>query len=256
MNLAENIYTYRKKSGMSQGDLAEALDVSRQSVSKWETGTAVPELDKLVRMSQLFDVTLDELVGTSPPKAVKVQESSAPLPEAVSSPKILGTILLACAIFTFLIFTWSAGLSSGLAWAFPLLLCGLICLLVEKHKGLWCGWALYLALAYALDPTYHRMNYIFLIHLAIQIILYICTLRTFWNLPLELTKKCKAFLYIGGVLFILYWIEANGIGTWPEAQLVDFYELKYFLDQAVFVLFTALSSALQRLWKTRKERTE
>ena len=39
-NLAENIYTYRKKSGMSQGDLAEALDVSRQSVSKWETGVS------------------------------------------------------------------------------------------------------------------------------------------------------------------------------------------------------------------------
>lgn len=67
MELGENIYRLRTEQRMSQGDLAEALDVSRQSVSKWETGSAVPELDKLVKMSKLFGVTLDELVnGTIP----------------------------------------------------------------------------------------------------------------------------------------------------------------------------------------------
>ncbi len=45
-----------------QNDLAETLAVSRQSVSKWETDSAVPELDKLVSMSELFDVMLDELI--------------------------------------------------------------------------------------------------------------------------------------------------------------------------------------------------
>ena len=47
---------------MSQGDLAEKLNVSRQSVSKWETGASTPDLDKLIAMSELFQVTLDELV--------------------------------------------------------------------------------------------------------------------------------------------------------------------------------------------------
>ena len=56
MNLGENIYR-----------LADALNVSRQSVSKWENASAVPELDKLMKMSELFEVTLDELVGKEPP---------------------------------------------------------------------------------------------------------------------------------------------------------------------------------------------
>ena len=63
MNLGENIYRLRTEKNMSQGDLADALEVSRQSVSKWENNSAVPELDKLKKMSQLFDVTLDELVN-------------------------------------------------------------------------------------------------------------------------------------------------------------------------------------------------
>ena len=63
MNLGENIYTFRTVNNMSQGGLANALEVSRQSVSKWENNSAVPELDKLVKMSKLFGVTLDELVN-------------------------------------------------------------------------------------------------------------------------------------------------------------------------------------------------
>ena len=62
MNLGENIYRLRTAKNMSQGDLADALEVSRQSVSKWENNSAVPELDKLVKMAELFGVTLDELV--------------------------------------------------------------------------------------------------------------------------------------------------------------------------------------------------
>ena len=62
MKLGNNIYLLRTRKGLSQGDLAEALDVSRQSVSKWETGGATPDLDKLLALCDLFGVTLDELV--------------------------------------------------------------------------------------------------------------------------------------------------------------------------------------------------
>ena len=47
MTLGQNICRLRTERGLSQGDLADALDVSRQSISKWETGASVPELDKL-----------------------------------------------------------------------------------------------------------------------------------------------------------------------------------------------------------------
>ena len=48
MKLHEKIYTLRTAKNLSQGDLAEILDVSRQSVSKWETGASIPDLDKLI----------------------------------------------------------------------------------------------------------------------------------------------------------------------------------------------------------------
>lgn len=63
MKLNEKIYNCRKKSGMSQEELAEKLGVSRQSISKWETGAAQPELDKLPAISKLFGVTCDWLLN-------------------------------------------------------------------------------------------------------------------------------------------------------------------------------------------------
>lgn len=62
MKLSENIFRCRTVRNWSQNDLADALGVSRQSISKWENGVAVPDLDRLVQMSILFEVTLDELV--------------------------------------------------------------------------------------------------------------------------------------------------------------------------------------------------
>lgn len=53
MDLGENIYRFRTERNMSQGALADALEVSRQSVSKWENHSATPELDKLLKMSEL-----------------------------------------------------------------------------------------------------------------------------------------------------------------------------------------------------------
>lgn len=62
MILAEKIVMLRKKNGWSQEDLAEKLDISRQSVSKWESGTSIPDLERIVNMSQLFGVTTDYLL--------------------------------------------------------------------------------------------------------------------------------------------------------------------------------------------------
>jgi len=62
MTLAEKILKLRTARGLSQGDLAEALEVSRQSVSKWETGQSVPDLDKIIKLADMFGVSVDELV--------------------------------------------------------------------------------------------------------------------------------------------------------------------------------------------------
>ncbi len=62
MAFSEKLYALRKKDGLSQEQLAERLGVSRQAVSKWESGKAVPESDTLVSISEYFNVSLDYLM--------------------------------------------------------------------------------------------------------------------------------------------------------------------------------------------------
>ncbi len=149
MTLGERICYYRAKLNMSQGDLADALDVSRQSVSKWETGGSIPDLDKLVKLSSLFSITLDELVkGTAPSSAEPAQP---PQPTAAGQPlpgrKIVGIVLLSMAFLIWLLILLLFGdLLSGLVLALPFTLCGIICLIFRKHAGLWCAWTLTLLL--------------------------------------------------------------------------------------------------------------
>lgn len=69
MTIADRIQSLRKSKGMSQEELADAVGVSRQSVSKWESEQASPDLDKVVIMSELFEVTTDYLLkGIEPVK--------------------------------------------------------------------------------------------------------------------------------------------------------------------------------------------
>ena len=65
MDFSEKLLTLRKANDMTQEQLAEKLDVSRQSISKWESGQATPELEKIVAMSAVFNVTTDYLLKSS-----------------------------------------------------------------------------------------------------------------------------------------------------------------------------------------------
>ena len=62
MILAEKIIALRKKAGWSQEELAYQMGVSRQSVSKWESGTSIPDLERILKLSQVFDVSTDYLL--------------------------------------------------------------------------------------------------------------------------------------------------------------------------------------------------
>lgn len=69
MELSKKLYQLQKKQGLSQEQLAERLNVSRQAISKWESGTATPETDKLLAISNYFQVSLDYLMkNTSEPE--------------------------------------------------------------------------------------------------------------------------------------------------------------------------------------------
>ena len=137
MTLGENIVRLRTQKNWSQGDLADALDISRQSVSKWETDASIPELDKLLKLSEFFGVTLDELVRgeevpkteTAMPEAQTVPASFAPqaAPEHEKRHTIAGTVLLCTGLCLLL----AADLLTGLLFASPFLICGIICFAVK-----------------------------------------------------------------------------------------------------------------------------
>ena len=120
MSLGETILRLRTGRGMSQEDLAAALEVSRQSVSKWETNASTPELDKLIKLSALFDISLDELVTggkkenplPEPPLSMPAADPPRQEPAAISVvQKIAAGILLGTAAVMFLrLFVWTGSL--------------------------------------------------------------------------------------------------------------------------------------------------
>ena len=63
MSMGYNIRHYRERAKLYQSDLGKALGVSAQAVSKWELGKAEPDLDSLIKMCELFDVSADVLIG-------------------------------------------------------------------------------------------------------------------------------------------------------------------------------------------------
>lgn len=151
MTLGERICQYRVQRRLSQQEVAEKLEVSRQSVSKWETDGAVPELDKLVKLCELFEVSLDELVrgetpqepdAEAPERSEKGQETVLTLqmtqsrPERSNAQVAAGAVLLAVGLigsFAALVLPWEV-----LCLAIPLVICGILCLTMRENAGLAC----------------------------------------------------------------------------------------------------------------------
>ncbi len=148
MNLGETIYRLRTEKNLSQGDLAEKLGISRQSISKWENNSAVPELEKIIKLSEIFEVSLDELVkGEEPYRNTKsvIEVSQEKSKETGFLPrKIAGTILLCMSFFVIMFFLIAGGGLAGFIFSLPFLTCGILCFVLKQNVGLWCAWDLYL----------------------------------------------------------------------------------------------------------------
>ncbi len=75
MNFKDNLKKLRKDNNLSQEELAEKLNVSRQSVSKWESGAAYPEMDKVLQLCKMFDLNIDELLNQNIKEVNNTKES-------------------------------------------------------------------------------------------------------------------------------------------------------------------------------------
>ncbi|MBQ8782682.1 MAG: helix-turn-helix transcriptional regulator [Clostridia bacterium] len=104
--LSDKIFELRKRNGLSQEALAEKLDVSRQSVSKWETGESIPDLDRIVKLSEIFGVSTDYLLKNQPPeeqetptkilRTVSMEEASAYLEVVKKFSSLIATGVMLC----------------------------------------------------------------------------------------------------------------------------------------------------------------
>ena len=144
MTLGERIAYYRGTLGLSQGELAEKLGVSRQAVSKWETDAGLPDLDRLIALSGLYSITLDELVKghapaelqeseTVPTEAPPAAEAAAEKAASSAGQKTVGYILLGvgllCAVLA-LFLNWALLIPAGY-----LLICAVLCLTLRRYAG-------------------------------------------------------------------------------------------------------------------------
>ena len=87
MKLSDKIIKHRKSNGWSQEDLAEKLNVSRQAISRWENGTALPDAQNILQISKLFGVSADYLLNDE-------YESDNDIPAVMTATKETETIFL------------------------------------------------------------------------------------------------------------------------------------------------------------------
>ena len=83
MEFHNKLYNLRKQKGLSQEELANRLNVSRQTISKWEVGDSTPDMEKLIAISDMFDISLDELV---------MDKAPMPRAETLSKSEIVGEL--------------------------------------------------------------------------------------------------------------------------------------------------------------------
>ena len=94
MNFPQNLIELRTKKNLTQEQVADQLGISRQAVSKWEAGQSMPDVEKLIQLAGLFEISTDELIhGLVEKPAIKVHHSN------------LHTIL----VFIFVLTMWLAG---------------------------------------------------------------------------------------------------------------------------------------------------
>ena len=137
MEFHDRLLEVRKKAGMTQSDLAEKLDVSRQAVSRWEMGTAKPEFENLIAVSNIFGVSIDYLLkgaDENTPEAVKTEaEAEENSNSANTAEKLwlaaLITFVVLAVIFTLSSGDWNSGIFTAVIVTVMLAaLVGLICL--------------------------------------------------------------------------------------------------------------------------------
>lgn len=232
MNLGERIYELRNEKNLSQGDLADALDVSRQSVSKWENNMAVPDLDKLIKLCDIFEISLDELTGRE--KIEKSVNSAINQKSAVEPNKIAGYVLLGTTILGAIITLVTAPPANYLC--LPLLICTIICFRVKKHTWFWC-----LLITYLLFELYLSMgiraNIMHISKIAFLVIMTMLNIFCIKDVP-TLPKNKRMIILVISEFGVLLSLSIIGLLLYLNNNVIGFSIYQWIYCPA-YVAFTA-----------------
>lgn len=144
MTLGEKIYKLRTQHNLSQGDLANELNVSRQSISKWENGNSTPDLEKIVKLAEIFNVSLDELIKNEEKEETIINNTSEPniTPPPKTREKKIGKGLLIAGVISIFVFLLLGLGITGFFIAIPLFACSIVFYKAKSNYPLWCMWAI------------------------------------------------------------------------------------------------------------------
>ena len=164
-SIGERIYDLRNRNNMSQGNLADKLDVSRQTISKWENNMCLPEAEKLLQLSEIFGVSIDYILKgeadpqpTQEPVYIYVKD-----PESENSSKYNERIIrkyvgiTLAALGGFLTLVCAVAESVFVFCAAPLTISGILLACNIKHPWLTLSWLIYIVVMVA-SPYYTAIN--------------------------------------------------------------------------------------------------
>lgn len=279
MDLGSTIYKLRTAKNLSQEELAGLLEVSRQSVSKWENNTATPDLEKLIKLCDIFEISLDELAGRGQPEPKDPAGMAVPVKNpALTQRKIIGYILLGFSLVAALFFVlFDYKFSAYAEWIFlgiipSLFFCSLVSLMNKQHMGYRCFWIICIFSEYSL----WRFTIILLVLLRSSFRLYKLSVLMLFLIPIPLGIVAASRLLRDGSTpicsgrgyrFVLYWlllfaaffgglnaiysIPAEFLHRWNGTNILH-YIFTVLLTAILAPLFTATYLHL-RNWRNQKK---
>lgn len=214
MTFGEKLSKLRKENNYTQEQLANIINVSRQSVSKWESNAAYPETDKLISLSRLFECSTDyllkdERISKNDEIGQSIHEkNSAKAEYPAKHQRMIGYILLAVSLITGVLIFLLVESEDELEVLFPfvisVLTCSMICLFVKRKAGYWCIWAIVAPIVILLPffVGFSVPNGANLVLICFYIIMFFVAKKLFVNIEISISKKKSCIVIAEWIVLI------------------------------------------------------
>ena len=238
MSVGSRIFELRMSKNLSQSALADMLDVSRQSVSKWETDSAVPDLDKLIKLCDVFDVTLDELTGRTDSmngEPGKTEICSFP----ARTQQVFGYILFVMSFSVALLLLFRGRNEGDFIIMVPvllaLLICGMICIFLKQRALYWCIWTMLAPISILTCTVDFRPFFLVLMQLCCIAGMAFAALHFFKDVFVSANRR-------KGILLIAAWLAAIAVYLINLGFAQMYWLLSFVFNFVIFALIAGLET--------------